>query len=104
MTNAQAEKSLSDITEGLCAEISVTVDLIRRLGGGVVLEEFPGALQEGPLPADALDTTRGAAPPEPGASTRLALIDAADALGETLAQLDATVWNAHPLRARLATS
>jgi hypothetical protein len=84
MTNA--EKAMADITEQLSLELDVTVDLIHRLGGGVVLEEFPGALQETAL--------------DPGASTQLALIDAADALGETLAQLDATAWSAHPLRAR----
>jgi hypothetical protein len=86
MTNERADKAMADITEQLSLELSVTVDLIRRLGGGVVLEEFPGAPQETAL--------------EPRASTQFALIDAADALGETLGRLDATAWSAHPLRAR----
>src|ERR1051326_5103715 len=88
--------------ERLRGELRETVDLIRRSGGGLVFETFPGALQEAP-PSDAPigggDATgvRRVAP-DAVATAHRALIDAADALAETLAQLDSTGWRVHPLR------
>ena len=76
MSEERADTTMQDSAERLRLDLRDTMDLIRRSGGGVVFEEFPGPLREEPTPGAAL---RG-------------LIDVADALAETLAQLDETAW------------
>ena len=94
--------TMHDSGERLREELRDTVDLIRRSGGGVVLEEFPGALQEEPSgePTNGTDASQVRAALDPGHGT---LLDAAEALAETLAQIDATPWRIHPLQSRQAT-
>jgi hypothetical protein len=68
----------------------------------VVLENFPGALQA-ESESDELDRPdpgRGRATSDAVAAAQHALVDAADELAETLAQLEGTAWRIHPLRAR----
>ncbi len=66
-------------TEGrLRGELSDVFDLIRRAGGGVVFEEFPGAFED----------AAGADPTDDHSSAiRRALIDEANKLAETLEQV-----------------
>ena len=68
----------------------------------MVLENFPGALQAEPESdeLDRLDPSGGRAAPEAAAAAQRALVDAADELAETLAQLEGTAWRIHPLRTR----
>ena len=68
-----------EFAERLRGELSGLLDVIRRAGGGVVFEEFPGSLEE--------DTS--SAPPLDGESlaARDALIGEANRLAETLQQL-----------------
>jgi hypothetical protein len=86
--------------ERLRGELRDAVELIRGSGGGVVFEEFPGALQEEPPPgvlADGTDASPVRVAPDATAAAHRVLIDAADELAETLAQLDATAWRTPPL-------
>ena len=103
MSGEQAETTaLSGGVEQLCAQLRDVVETIRRSGGGVVLENFPGALQAEPETdeLDRPDPGRGRATPDAVAGAKRALVDAADELAETLAQLEGTAWRIHPLRAR----
>ena len=60
-----------DVVQRVRRELRDTVDLICRSGGGVVFEEFPGALQE----------------PPPAAVVHPSLLAAAEALAELRRQL-----------------
>jgi len=73
------ERAMDDGVERLRGKLRDAVDLIRRSGGGVVFEKFPGALQEEP-------------PPDEPADGPDDVVDAVDALAETLAQLEAPAW------------
>jgi hypothetical protein len=100
MSGEQAETTeMPGGVERLREQLRDAVELIRRSGGGVVFERFPGALQEEPLsdePADGIDARRGHVPPDAGVAAHCSLVDAADELAETLAQLEATPWRVHP--------
>lgn len=98
--------AMDDGAERLRGELRDVVDLICRSGGGVVFEEFPGALQEEPRPdrpAEGVDASRVRMAPDVAAAAHGALIDAADELAATLAQLHATAGRTHPVRSRGAT-
>jgi hypothetical protein len=97
--------AMHDSGERLREALRDTVDLIRRSGGGVVLEEFPGALQEEPSgePTNGTDASRVRAAQGAAGATHRTLLDAAEALAETLAQIDTTPWRIHPLQSRQAT-
>jgi hypothetical protein len=103
MSREQAETTgMSGGAEQLREQLRDAVELIRRSGGGVVFERYPGSLQEEPLSdeiADGIDARGGPVAPDAAAAAHRALVDAADELAETLAQLDATAWRSHPLRA-----
>jgi len=71
--------------ERLRGELSDTLELVRRAGGGVVFEEFPGDLEENVLPAEA-DTGR-ADERDASRATQRILIDEANRLAETLDRL-----------------
>lgn len=60
--------------EGMRGDLGEVLELIRGAGGGVVFEEFPGALENGPR-IDPADDDR--------AMMRRALIDQANDLAET---------------------
>ena len=65
---------MTRIEERLRGELSEVLDLIRRAGGGVVFEEFPGALETDPVDDNS-------------SAIRLALIDEANELAETLERI-----------------
>jgi hypothetical protein len=92
--------------EQLRGQLRDTVEMVRRLGGGVVFERFPGALQEespSDGAADGLDARRVGTAPDVAAVAHRSLVDAADDLAGTLAQLERTGWRAHPLRSGRGT-
>jgi hypothetical protein len=68
-----------EFAERLRGELSGLLELIHRAGGGVVLEEFPGALQADARDAETLDGESSA--------VRVDLIDEANRLAETLERL-----------------
>ena len=68
-----------EFAERLRGELSGLLEVIRRAGGGVVFEEFPGALEEDARDWETLD---GESP-----AVRGALIDEANRLAETLERL-----------------
>ena len=61
--------------EQLRGELRDVLDLIRRAGGGVVFEDFPGALE---------DVSRAEAAGDDTSAPRRSLIDEADKLAEAL--------------------
>jgi hypothetical protein len=65
---------MTGIEERLRGELSDVLGLIRQAGGGVVFEEFPGALEIDPMG-------------DSSSAVRLALIDEANKLAETLEQI-----------------
>jgi hypothetical protein len=65
---------MTRIEEQMRGELSDVLDLIRRAGGGVVFEEFPGALETDPVD-------------DHSSAIRLALIDEANKLAETLERI-----------------
>ena len=64
---------MTGIEERLRGELSDVLGLIRQAGGGVVFEEFPGAPEIDPM--------------DNGSAVRLALIDEANKLAETLERI-----------------
>ena len=66
---------MTGIDVRLRGELSDVFDLIRRVGGGVVFEEFPGAFEDASK-ADPTDDN--------GSAIRRAFIDEANKLAETL--------------------
>ena len=68
-----------EFAERLCGELRGLLDVIRRAGGGVVFEEFPGSLEEDTSSAPPLDGESSAA--------RDARIGEANRLAETLQQI-----------------
>jgi hypothetical protein len=71
VSESGSEAGMTGIEERLRGELSDVLDLIRRAGGGVVFEEFPGALEIDPMD-------------DSSSAVRLALIDEANELAETL--------------------
>ena len=99
--SAEAETTaMSGGIERLRGQLRDAVELIRRSGGGVVFERFPGALQEDLLSDGVTDgVAAGRAPVASGAATaHRALVDAADDLAEALAELHRAASPIHPLR------
>ena len=70
---------MTQIAGRLRGELSDLLDLIHRAGGGVVFEEFPGALDEDTLGVESIDGTSSA--------VRRALIDEANKLTATRERL-----------------
>ena len=106
MSEQQARTATDDGDEPVGRELRVALDLIRRAGGGVVFEEFPGALQQTPAPGD--DGGAGEswtrATRDPDAAARHTLLASATALAETLARLDAVAARLRPRLSRSTTS
>lgn len=69
---------MTEIEGRLRGELSEVLDRIRRAGGGVVFEEFPDAFDDAGT-VDPTDDNRS--------GIRRALIDEANELAETLAQI-----------------
>jgi RNA polymerase-binding transcription factor DksA len=79
------EPSMADITERLRGELSDMLELIRRAGGGVVFEEFPGDLEDNALQPEEADTGRAGEEREASSAvTQRMLIDETNRLAETL--------------------
>jgi hypothetical protein len=81
------EPAMADSVERLRGELSDKLELIRRAGGGIVFEEFPGDLEEDALAADGADVGRAAEAREASCVTQRKLIDEANRLAETLERL-----------------
>jgi len=81
------EPAMAESAERLRGELSDKLELIRRAGGGVVFEEFPGDLEEDAPQADGADAGRAAEALEASCATQRMLIDEANRLAETLDRL-----------------
>jgi len=103
MIEQRADTGMDEGAQQVRRELRATVDLICQIGGGVVLEEFPRALRERPPLGDAgeTDASRGPAALDAAVAPYYSLLAVADALAETLAQLDAAFPRGH---ARSTTS
>lgn len=77
---------MDDIRKRLESELSHTVSRIRRMGGGVILEEFPGAGENTPL-ADEVDLIQLNEDREMSFATRSMLVERANKLAEALERL-----------------
>ena len=77
---------MDEIKKRLESELSHTVSRIRRMGGGVVLEEFPGAGENTPL-ADEVDLIQLNEDREMSFATRSMLVERANKLAEALERL-----------------
>jgi hypothetical protein len=81
------EPAMAESAERLRGELSDKLELIRRAGGGVVFEEFPGDLDENALQPDGADAGRAGDAREGSCATQRMLIDEANRLAETLDRL-----------------
>ena len=77
---------MAENVERLRGELSDMLKLVRRAGGGVIFEEFPGDLEEDVLPAEA-DAGRAGEARDASRATQRILIDEANRLAETLDRL-----------------
>ncbi len=77
---------MDEIRKRLESELSHTVRRIRRMGGGVILEEFPGAGEHTPM-ADEVDLIRLNEDREMSFATRSMLVERANKLAEALERL-----------------
>jgi len=79
---------MKGIAKRLREELDDTMGRIRRMGGGVVFEEFPGALEANPHEADQVDGSRLSEERETISATRHVLIDKANKLAKALQRLE----------------
>jgi RNA polymerase-binding transcription factor DksA len=84
---AQGGEAMDEIKKRLEKELSHTVERIRRMGGGVVFEEFPGAVGENTPMADEVDVVRLNEDREMSFATRSLLVERANKLAEALERL-----------------
>ena len=78
---------MDDIERRLESELTHTVNRIRQMGGGVVLEEFPAAGGENTPLADEVDVIRQNEDREMSLATRSLLVGRANKLAEALQRL-----------------
>ena len=78
---------MEDIKKRLESELSHTVNRIRRMGGAVVFEEFPGALGDNSPFADEVDLIQENENREMSFATRSMLVERANKLAEALERL-----------------
>ena len=78
---------MAEIAERLRGELSDMLEMIRRAGGGVVFEEFPGDLEENALRPDEADAGRAGEAREASCVAQRMLIDEANRLAEALDRL-----------------
>src|SRR5262249_44508964 len=81
------DEVMDEIKKGLERELSHTVDRIRRMGGGIVFEDFPGALGDNAPMADEVDVIRVNEDREMSFATRSLLVERANKLAEALERL-----------------
>jgi hypothetical protein len=84
---AMEESSMAEIAERLRGELSDMLELIRRAGGGVLFEEFPGDLEDNALQPEEADAGRAGEAREASCVTQGMLIDETNRLAETLDRL-----------------
>jgi|SRR5712691_226301 DnaK suppressor protein len=78
---------MDDIKQRLESELSHTIDRIRHMGGGTVLEDFPGAAGDNTPLADEVDVIRLNEDREMSFATRSLLVERANKLAEALDRL-----------------
>jgi RNA polymerase-binding transcription factor len=78
---------MDEIRKRLESELSHTVNRIRRMGGGVVFEEFPGAIGDNTPLADEVDLIQLNEDREMSFATRSMLVERANKLAEALERL-----------------
>ena len=78
---------MEEIRQRLQSELNHTMDRIRQLGGGVVLEEFPGSVGDNTPLADEVDVIRLNEDREMSFATRSLLVERANKLAEALERL-----------------
>src|SRR5712692_11512675 len=78
---------MDDIKQRLESELSHTIDRIRHMGGGTVLEDFPGAAGDNTPLADEVDVIRLNEDREMSFATRSLLVERANKLAEALERL-----------------
>jgi RNA polymerase-binding transcription factor len=78
---------MNEIRKQLESELSHTVNRIRRMGGGVVFEEFPGAIGDNTPLADEVDLIQLNEDREMSFATRSMLVERANKLAEALERL-----------------
>jgi DnaK suppressor protein len=78
---------MDEIRKKLESELSHTVNRIRRMGGGVVFEEFPGAIGDNTPLADEVDLIQLNEDREMSFATRSMLVERANKLAEALERL-----------------
>jgi DnaK suppressor protein len=78
---------MDDIKQRLESELTHTMDRIRHIGGGTVLEDFPGAAGDNTPLADEVDVIRLNEDREMSFATRSLLVERANKLAEALDRL-----------------
>ena len=78
---------MDEIRKKLESELSHTVNRIRRMGGGVVFEEFPGVFGDNTPLADEVDLIQLNEDREMSFATRSMLVERANKLAEALERL-----------------
>lgn len=78
---------MEDVKQRLEAELIRTVERIRRMGGGVVFEDFPGSIGDSTAMADEVDLIRVNEDREMSFATRSLLVERANKLAEALERL-----------------
>src|SRR6266404_4693162 len=78
---------MEEIRQRLQSELNHTMNRIRQLGGGVVLEEFPGSVGDNTPLADEVDVIRLNEDREMSFATRSLLVERANKLAEALERL-----------------
>ena len=78
---------MDDVKQRLEADLARTVERIRRMGGGVVFEEFPGSIGDSTAMADEVDLIRVNEDREMSFATRSLLVERANKLAEALERL-----------------
>jgi DnaK suppressor protein len=78
---------MEDVKQRLVKELNATVARLRQMGGALVVEEFPGSLDNTPL-ADDVDVVRQNEDREMSFATRSLLVERANKLAEALERLD----------------
>jgi len=78
---------MDEIKQRLEAELHSAVDRIRRMGGAVIFEDYPGALGEQGAMADEVDAVQVNETREMSFATRSMLVQRANKLAEALQRL-----------------
>jgi RNA polymerase-binding transcription factor DksA len=78
---------MEDVKQRLVKELNATVARLRQMGGALVVEEFPGSIDNTPL-ADDVDVIRQNEDREMSFATRSLLVERANKLAEALERLD----------------